>query len=174
MNTIKNENFSLISESHNFRESLRNDPLIRNGSLDNTKWAYKNQWYYSKSDLYVAILANETAEQFGIQDIVALIAVLSGQAILPTRKKFSGATKGTSVASKYLSKIPGKSPIGLPMITGNPKIIGGNGMKVAYTKIIGRFLGRATPIVGWGIMAYDISIILYDTQIEFNKIIDEE
>lgn len=36
------------------------------------------------------------------------------------------------------------------------------------TKSVGKFAGRAVPIIGWGILTYDASIILYNTQIEFN------
>ena len=166
---------SLNYESNIFREELRNELLLQfNYSEEPGMWEYEGKWYFSKFNLYIAILAYEAAEQFGILDIAGLIAVLSGQPFLPTRAKFKGATKGTSIASKYLSKIPGKSPVRLPMITGTPKIIGGKGMRIALTKVIGKFVGRMIPFVGWGILAYDISVILYDTQVVYNLIIDEE
>ncbi|MFV0483179.1 MAG: hypothetical protein ACK5MG_03670 [Bacteroidales bacterium] len=149
MITSEIESINLSYESFIFREGLRNELILQeNYSEEPGMWEYKGKWYFSKFDLYIAILAYETAEQFGILDVAALMAVLSGQAIIPTRGKFKGATKGTSVASKYLSKIPGTSSVRLPMITGYPKIVGGKGMRVAFTKIIGKFLGRATPIFG--------------------------
>jgi hypothetical protein len=170
----KFDTVNLSYESYKFREALRNELLLQpNYTEEPGAWEYKGKWYFSKFDLYIAILAYEVAEQFGILDVIGLIAVLSGQPYIPTRSKFKGAkTKGTSVASKYLSKIPGNSPIRLPSIVGKPKIIGGKGMKIALTKVIGKFVGRAIPFIGWGILAYDLGVILYDTQIVFNHITD--
>lgn len=162
-------------ESSVFRDELRNelerctDDFAKPGN-----WEYEGKWYFNKFELYIAILAYEAADQFGISDVVGLIAVLSGQSFIPTRGKFKGATSGTSLASKYISKIPGKSPVRLPMTTGYPKIIGGKGMRVAFTKVVGKFIGRSIPIIGWGVLAYDLGAIFYDTQVEFNRIIDDE
>ncbi len=111
-------NINLSYESFKFREELRNELLLYpNYSAEPKMWEYKGKWYHSQFDLYIAILIDETAEQFGITDIIGLTAIITGQPILPTRGKFAGATKNTSIASKYLSKIPGKSPIRLPTIT---------------------------------------------------------
>jgi len=168
------ETISLTHESYKFRHELRNELLLQDNDIERPgSWEYEGKWYHSKFNLYIAILAYEIAEQFGISDVIGLIAVLSGQAFIPTRAKFKGSTKGTSFVSKYISKIPGTSPVRLPMLTGYPKIIGGQGMRVALTKVIGKFLGRAIPIVGWGILAYDLSVILYDTQLVYNHITDE-
>ena len=136
-------------------------------------WEYNGQLYHSKSDLYIGILVDKTAEQFGLKDIAALAGVLAGQPFLPKRFNTPGATKGTSIASKYLSKIPGKLPIGLPQITGVPNALGGQGMRIALTKSIGRFIGRAVPVVGWAVLAYDVGATLYKTQVEFNRITSE-
>jgi len=169
------ENISLTFESYRFRNELRNELLLQDNDIEQPgSWEYEGKWYHSKFNLYIAILAYEVAEQFGILDVIGLIAVLSGQPYIPSRAKFKGAkTKGTSVASKYLSKIPGNSPVRLPSIVGKPKIIGGKGMKIALTKVIGKFVGRAIPFIGWGILAYDLSIILYDTQLVYNHITNE-
>ncbi|MBX3238280.1 MAG: RHS repeat-associated core domain-containing protein [Chitinophagaceae bacterium] len=137
-------------------------------------WYYNGERYDSKSDLYFAILVDQAAEQFGIKDIVAFGAVLAGQPFLDTRGKLGGATKGTSVASKYLSKIPGTSPVPLPTVTGVPKMLGGQGMRVAFTKVLGRFIGRAVPILGWAVLAYDVGATFVKTQMEYNKIVGED
>ncbi|MBE7654001.1 hypothetical protein [Tenacibaculum finnmarkense] len=163
----------LSYESYKFREELRNQLLLQaNYSYEPGMWEYEGKWYFSKFDLYIAILAYEIAEQFGILDIVGLIAVLSGAPLIPTRAKFKGSIKGTSVASKYLSKIPGELPFRVPTVIGYPKIIGGKGLKKRLTKIIGRIVGRATPIIGWGILTYDLGSIFYDTQMVYNHIVD--
>lgn len=168
------ETISLTLESSRFRHELRNELLLQDNDLQKPgPWEHKGKWYYSKINLYIAILGYEVAEQFGISDVIGLVAVLSGQAFIPTRAKFKGSTKGTSFASKYISKIPGTSPVRLPMLTGYPKIVWGQGMRVALTKVIGKFLGRAIPFVGWGILAYDLRVILYDTQLVYNHITNE-
>jgi RHS repeat-associated protein len=135
-------------------------------------YEYNGVEYNSKSELYTAILINTAADQFGITDILALTAAVSGAPILSTRGKRGGATPGTSPASKYLSKIPGKSPVRLPGVTGYPKALGGRGMRIAFTKSIGRFAGRAIPIVGWGTLAYDVGATFYRTQVTYNRIVN--
>lgn len=126
-------------------------------------WEYKGKWYFNISELYIAILAYELADQFGITDVSSLIMILSGQPLLPKRFNTPGATKGTSFASKYLSKIPGQLPLGFPTITNSG---------IRFTKSIGRIAGRAIPIIGWGLLATDVAIILYKTQIEFERILN--
>ncbi len=152
--------------NHGLHSALHknNDPPI---------YEYNGKKYTSKAKLYTDILVDQAAEQFGIKDIAALAGVISGQPILPTRGKFQGATKGTSVASKYLSRIPGNSPVPLPTVTGTPKLIGGKGMKIALTKTIGRFIGRAVPFVGWAVLAYDTGVTLYKTQTIYNSIVEK-
>lgn len=60
------------------------------------------------------------------------------------------------------------------MLMGYPKIIGGKGIKIRFTIIIGKFIGRAVPFVGWGILAYELGSVFYTTQVEYNRIIDDE
>jgi len=47
------------------------------------------------------------------------------------------------------------------------------GGTIRYTKIFGRFIGRIAGPVGWSILAYDISITLYRTQVIYNRIINQ-
>jgi hypothetical protein len=51
------------------------------------------------SELFLFIAVGETCDQLGIDDVEAVILILSGLPFLPTRAKPAGATKGTSVAS---------------------------------------------------------------------------
>ncbi len=166
---------NLNYESYQFREELRNEFYLNEiEPYEPGLWEYKGKWYNTKYELYIAILAYEAAEQFGILDVAGLIAVLTGAPLIPTRTKFKGSIKGTSVASKYLSKIPGEFPFRVPTVIGYPKIIGGKGLKIRLTKIIGRIIGRATPIIGWGVLTYDLGNIFYDTQMVYNHIVDAE
>jgi hypothetical protein len=125
-------------------------------------YTYKDESGLTATQLYTNILIDKTAEQFGIKDVAALAAVISGQPILPKRFNTPGATKGTSPASKYLSKIPGELPFSVPTLTNRG---------IRFTKLIGRFLGRSVPIVGWGVLVYDVGIVLYNTQVEFDNIV---
>lgn len=43
-----------------------------------------------------------------------------------------------------------------------------------YTKVFGRFLGRMAGPIGWGILAYDVGITLYNTQTIYNNIVNEK
>ena len=53
--------------------------------------------------------------QFGITTLLGILAVLTGQPWIGTRGKLGGATPGTSIASKYLSKLfPQRLPVRLP------------------------------------------------------------
>jgi hypothetical protein len=133
-------------------------------------YSYKSESNLSSTELYISIVIDKTIEQLGLNDIAAITAILSGQPVLSTRGKFSGATKGTSVASKYASKyLPYKSPVRLPTITGSSV----SSLKVTFTKNIGRFVGRTIPIIGWVILAADVVVIMYRSQSEYNKIVDE-
>lgn len=62
-------------------------------------YRYHNQQNLSPIELFFLIAADETCSQAGIDDIEAVILILSGLPILPTRAKPLGATQGTSVAS---------------------------------------------------------------------------
>ncbi|WP_435237662.1 STM2901 family protein [Psychromonas sp. PT13] len=132
-------------------------------------YSYKGETDLSSQELYLTIVIDKTMEQLGVDDLLAATAIVSGQPILKTRGKFSGATKGTSIASKYASQyLPYKSAIRLPTITGASV----STLKIAFTKNIGRFVGRAIPILGWIILAADVINIFYKSQYTYNQIVD--
>src|SRR5690606_7029773 len=116
-------------------------------------------------ELYGVILADKTIEQFGIKDIAALTGILAGQPLLAKRFITPGSSSGTSPLSKFLSNRLGTSPIRLPTIVANSGRVG-----IAMTKSVGKFVARGIPILGWGILAYDATMILYNTQVEYNRI----
>ena len=137
-------------------------------------WEYNGQLYDNKTDLYMAILVDMAADQFGIKDIAALGGVIAGQPILKKRFRIPGSSRGTSPLSKSLSKLPGKFPgKRLPTVVDYPKALGGKGMRIAFTKSIGRFAGRAIPIVGWGVLAYDVGRTFYRTHITYHRILNQ-
>jgi hypothetical protein len=129
-------------------------------------YEYNAKEYESKTALYSAILIDQMAEQFGIKDIIALAAGLDGLGLIDKPFQTHGASKGTSYASKYGSKI-------FPKEFKTRKFTHFRGGKKMYTKVIGRFLGRMVGPIGWGILAYDVGVTLYKTQTIYNKITAE-
>ena len=92
------------------------------------------------------------AQHYGI-GAMGLAAGVSGLPIVSTRTKPGGATKGTSPLSSSLSKaLPMKMPWSLPAPTRSL----GTGARTAVT---GRFLARWIPLLGWGLLSYDITTI---------------
>lgn len=78
-----------------------------------------------------------------------------GAPILKKRFVTKGAAGGTSIASKYLSKVlPYKMPFRIYSINVYGKVVG--------TKTLGRGLGRLVPYVGWGLLAYDVIELLIE------------
>jgi RHS repeat-associated protein len=97
-------------------------------------------------------LAQCTMDQLGITSALGVAGAISGMNILGASGKLEGATKGTSIASKYLSQaFPQTLPFRVP--TPTAKLLRGG--KMAYTKVLGRALGRFVPVIGWGLLAYD-------------------
>ena len=136
-------------------------------------WIYKGEEYYSKSDLYFAILTDEAWEQLGIKDIAAITGIAFGQPTKSKRFITKGSSPGTSPISSYLSKKMGTFKKGHKAPVGTPKILGGKGIRMTTTKSVGRFVGRWIPFVGWGILAYDATMIIYNTQTKYNVIVGE-
>ena len=56
------QTISLTYESYKFRHELRNELLLQsNYSEEPRMWEYEGKWYFTKFNLYIAILAYETA-----------------------------------------------------------------------------------------------------------------
>ncbi|WP_348982470.1 STM2901 family protein [Azoarcus sp. TTM-91] len=131
-------------------------------------YSYNDLAGLSREELFLWIAVDQTLEQLGGEDVVAAIAVLSGQPFLPTRGKFAGATKGTSVASVVSRRlIKQRLPFVLPTLTGATL----STLRITFTRSLGAFVGRLVPGVGWGVLAYDVlqimrkSISLYNARV---------
>ena len=91
--------------------------------------------------------------------------IAAGQPFLSKAFITPGASAGTSIASKVLTKmILLKSSVRL----WSP-VIRDEGLEWVGTKVVGRFLGRWVPWVGWGLTAYDI----YDNRQAIGAFINE-
>lgn len=114
---------------------------------------------------------NNTANQLGVQDFGAIVSIVAGLNVLPTRTKPRGAIEGTSLASRGSRKVFGiaKFPWGIQL----PSVIGGyppSTLKIKMVAKISAFTGRAIPVVGWIILASDVSQIAYRTVRDYNRI----
>lgn len=135
------------------------------------QYSYNTLTNLSREELFFWIAVDQTLEQLGGADIAAAAAVLSGQPFLPTRGKFAGATKGTSVASvvsRHLLKQ--QLPFALPTLTGASL----STLKITFTKSLGAFVGRLVPGVGWSILAYDVVQIIRKTLFQYNTRVRKE
>lgn len=139
--------------------------------MDNT-YNYGIHANLSPNELLFYIFIDETCEEFGVDDISAAAAVLAGQNWIPTRAKPMGATKGTSVASimgrKYLNYELKRKV--LPTVT-NRSI---KTLQILMTKNIGKFVGRAVPVVGWVVLAYNAASITRRSIANYNRRVKPE
>lgn len=127
----------------------------------------------SPVELFFLIAVDETMDELGVSDAVGVAMILAGSRFLPTRGKFAGAVKGTSIASKLSrSLLPYeiKHRI-LPTFTSWTSVVL---LRVKLTSHIGVFVGRAIPGVGWVITAADVGVIGYKTVVEYNRRVKQE
>lgn len=138
--------------------------------LNNT-YFYAGRSNLSASQLLFMIFCENTASQLGVQDFGAIVSIVAGLNNLPTRGKFAGATPGTSYASTKARQLLGnvKFPWGITL----PSVIGGyppHKLKIIMVRKISTFTGRAIPVLGWVILASDVSQIAYRTVRDYNRI----
>ena len=93
-------------------------------------------------------------DQFGLTALGGALAA-AGANILHTGTKTGGATPGTSLASKAASAMFGdlSLPRPLPTLTGFLGI--GKGLRLIPTASVARIAGRAVPVIGYALLAYD-------------------
>jgi hypothetical protein len=146
-------------------------PSPKEGKHMQNTYSYRSLNDLSPQELFSWIAIDQTLEQLGGADIAAAAAVLSGQPFLPTRAKFGGATKGTSVASVVSRKLlRHQLPFALPTLTGASI----RSLKLTFTRSLGAFVGRLVPGVGWTILTYDVVQIIRKTVEKYNLLAKKE
>ncbi|MRT31993.1 STM2901 family protein [Herbaspirillum sp. CAH-3] len=139
--------------------------------MDNT-YSFGLHTKLSPNELLFYVFIDETCKEFGADDVSAAAAVLAGQNWIPTRAKPKGATKGTSLASimgrRYLN-YDLKRKI-LPTVT-NESL---KTLRILMTKNIGKFVGRAVPMVGWAVLAYNVASITSRSVANYNRRVKPE
>ncbi|MCX0498996.1 STM2901 family protein [Erwinia billingiae] len=144
--------------------------------MDTTEELHNTYFYagrpnLSASELLFMIFCEQFAEQLGIDDFAAIVAILTGRNNLPTRTKPRDAIDGTSRASREARKVFGtrKFPWGIKL----PTVVGGyppSTLRLHMTRKISTFTGRAIPVVGWVLLSKDVAEITFKTITHYNSI----
>ncbi|MBR8257735.1 STM2901 family protein [Burkholderia ambifaria] len=137
------------------------------------KYDYRGHGDLTPPELFCLIVIDVACDELGIDDAVGIAMILLGQRFVPTRGKFHGAVKGTSVASMVSRRMLPyeiKHKI-LPTVTSFKSLVL---LKVKFTRELGVFVGRAVPVAGWIITAADISIIMYRSAVTYNRLVKPE
>ncbi|KVL28635.1 STM2901 family protein [Burkholderia sp. MSMB1835] len=135
-------------------------------------YCYRNEPNLTPIELFFLIAADETCKQVGIDDVEAVVLILSGLPILPTRAKPSGTTRGTSVASvmsRSIFRYEFKRKV-LPTVT--LKSI--KRLRIILTHRLAVFVGRTIPGVGWVMLGTDVFHIVRSTIYRYNRIVKPE
>ncbi|MBR8253126.1 STM2901 family protein [Burkholderia ambifaria] len=123
-------------------------------------------------ELFFLVFIDETCRELGVDDVAAVVAIVTGQNWMPTRAKPFGTTPGTSVASilsrKYLDYDLKKKI--LPTLT-NASV---KRLKFILVRNIGVFVGRAVPVVGWVIAANNVTTISIRSVSRYNALVKPE
>ncbi|CAE1145455.1 MULTISPECIES: STM2901 family protein [Serratia] len=135
------------------------------------RYFYAERYHLSIGELFFMIFCEETANQLGIQDVGAVAAILGGFNVSKTRGKFRGNITDTSYVSRGARKVFGNKTF--PGNIKLPSVVGGyppSTMRVILTRKLGTFVGRAVPVLGWIILAKDITEISFRTVVKYNTI----
>ncbi|WON76607.1 STM2901 family protein [Serratia sp. UGAL515B_01] len=136
----------------------------------NGTYFYKGLTNLTPQELLFWVFVEEVEKQLGIQDIIGVAAVVLGSNIIDVPGKPSTATPGTSHASLFFRKhisYKFKTRV-LPTLT--RKSFSLRGIKIMWVNNLGAFVGRAVPVLGWVILANDVSTIGYRTLRNYNTI----
>ncbi|ELY2739178.1 hypothetical protein SMC30_004226 [Cronobacter dublinensis] len=137
----------------------------------NETYFYAGRSNLTTSELFFMVFVFNTADQFGIKDVVSVYALYAGMNDQTTRTKPGTAIPGASRLSKGVRRVFGNRlfPFGLKM----PTWIGGYTpwtVKRRMVRKIGTWVGRTIPLIGEVILVADVSQIVYSTITEYNTI----
>jgi radical SAM superfamily enzyme with C-terminal helix-hairpin-helix motif len=136
--------------------------------MSDNRYTYGIHQNLTAADLFVYVALDETRKQLGFDDLAAASAVLLGQADVPVPGKLAGATVGTSIASLTARRVlPFTVRVRLPMITK----VGLSGVRIAFTRNLGAFVGRAIPVIGEIFLARDAFMIMRNTVVSYNRLV---
>lgn len=125
-------------------------------------------------ELLFWILVDETEKQLGVQDIAGIAALILGNNIIDIPGKPETATWGTSPSSLFFRRHISYKFRKRVLPTLTKKSFSLKGIKIFWVNNPGAFVGRAVPVLGWVILAHDISVISFRTVTRYNIIAREE
>ncbi|WP_154898677.1 STM2901 family protein [Serratia ficaria] len=137
----------------------------------NGTYFYAGRPNLSAGEMFLMVFCEQVAEQLGVDDFGAIVAIVSGLNVSKTRGKFRGNIEDTSYASRGARKVFGKKTF--PGNVKLPSVVGGyplSTMRVILTRKMGTFVGRAVPVVGWIILAKDVTEISFKSVTRYNSI----
>lgn len=135
------------------------------------RYAYGVHQNLSPAELFVYVGLDETRKQLGFDDLASAAAILLGQNDVPIAGKLSGAVTGTSVVSMAARRfLPLNISVRLPTIVK----AGAGGLRIAMTRNLGAFVGRAVPVVGTVVLASDAFLIMRHTVFFYNRLVRSE
>ncbi|WP_129544316.1 MULTISPECIES: STM2901 family protein [Serratia] len=137
----------------------------------NGTYFYAGRPNLSAGEMFFMVFCEQVAEQLGVDDFGAIVAIVSGLNVSKTRGKFRGNIEDTSYASRGARKVFGKKTF--PGNVKLPSVVGGyplSTMRVILTRKMGTFVGRAVPVVGWIILAKDVTEISFKSVTRYNSI----
>lgn len=137
----------------------------------NGTYFYAGRSNLTASELFFMIFCETTVEHFGIDDVVAIVALYSGVNNQKTRTKPKGAAGGTSRASKAARGLfkTATFPFGIKL----PTWVGGYTPWTAKRRMVAKistFVGRTIPLVGTVVLLADVSLITYGSVRDYNRI----
>ncbi|KJM66777.1 hypothetical protein B5M10_01575 [Pluralibacter gergoviae] len=138
----------------------------------NGTYFYKEISNVNPGELFFWVLLDKIDAQFGgITDLIEMSCIVLGLPLIKTRRKPWGTTPGTSIASKYSRQLLDvKLPYRLPTLT-NASI---QTLRPMMTNNLGAFVGRTVPVVGWTMLASDVTQIIFNTLYTYNTIARRE
>jgi len=135
------------------------------------RYSYNGHTNLQPVDLLFWVAADQLCKRFGFSDLAAAAGILLGQNDVPVPGKLRGAVAGTSVVSMAARKLlPFNIGMRLPTITK----AGVGGLRIAMTRNLGAFVGRAVPVVGTVMLATDAAVVTWNTVQVYNGIVKPE
>ncbi|RQS59630.1 STM2901 family protein [Burkholderia sp. Bp8986] len=140
--------------------------------MTSTTYRYGVHSDLTPAELFFFVAVEETCARVGIDDVEAVVLILAGWPVLPTRQKFGGATKGTSVASvmaRSIFRYQLNRKV-LPTVT----LQSIKSFRIILTRKLSVFVGRAVPGAGWALLARDVFGIVHGTVSRYNSLVKPE
>ncbi|WP_005888930.1 MULTISPECIES: STM2901 family protein [Pseudomonas syringae group] len=135
-------------------------------------YCYDGDCGLTANELLFVIATEVAMDEFGLDDVGAALSIVLGANIIPTRAKPGGAINNTSIMSIVMRRTLNNRKF--PGSFRAPSLTGWFPPHLRWTRSIGGFIARATPVIGWSYTAYELGKIGYITVNTYNSIVDEQ